>query len=153
MILVLRRGVATRAKKVPVQLLKDWPRLGKRGEVVEVSEGLMRNKLHAQNGAAYVLKGEPLRIPIYIRPDIQASVPKIPVEKSTPTQKHEDELSKTEEKQPKQQPSVIDFLKFPGSEAKSDSQDPTAQPEAAEESQKFEWENEIVANISKNRRS
>lgn len=51
-------------KRVTVQLLKDFPDLGVRGQLVNVTAGRMRNQLHRNNGAAYVLKGEPLRIPV-----------------------------------------------------------------------------------------
>lgn len=54
-------------KKVPVQLLKDFPGLGFKGEIVTVATGRMRNELHRGNGAAYVIKGEPLRIPLVSR--------------------------------------------------------------------------------------
>lgn len=152
MLLILRRGVATRAKKIPVQLLKDWPRLGKRGEVVDVSEGMMRNKLHANNGAAYVLKGQPLRIPLYIRPDVETRRPTV---KSQPAEKKQEILVEEAVEAPtKEQPSVIDFLKFPGSQPTESAEQTTAEPAKDEpESKKFEWENDIVANISKNRRS
>lgn len=54
-------------KRIPVQLLKDFPGLGVRGEIVRVLPGRMRNELHMGNGAAYVLKGEPLKIKLVTR--------------------------------------------------------------------------------------
>lgn len=54
-------------KKVAVQLLRDFPGLGYRGEIVNVAAGRMRNQLHRGNGAAYVVKGEALRIPVVAR--------------------------------------------------------------------------------------
>lgn len=54
-------------KRIPVQLLKDFPGLGVRGEIVKVLPGRMRNDLHMGNGAAYVLKGEPLKIKLVTR--------------------------------------------------------------------------------------
>lgn len=64
-----RRYVST---KVSVQLLKDFPGLGYKGEVVQVAPGRMRNELHVNNGAAYVVKGEPLRLPLRTRESIEA---------------------------------------------------------------------------------
>lgn len=153
MLLVLRRGVSTRAKKIPVQLLKDWPRLGKRGEVVEVSEGMMRNKLHANNGAAYVLKGQSLRIPLYTRSQVEASGPKVKAQAAEPKQEITAEAHVEAPK--KEKPSAIDFLKFPGSKPTEPAAGQTTAEPSKEESETktFEWENEIVANISKNRRS
>lgn len=54
-------------KKVAVQLLRDFPGLGYRGEIVNVAAGRMRNQLHRGNGAAYVVKGEALKIPVVAR--------------------------------------------------------------------------------------
>lgn len=68
-ILSSRRYAST---KVPVQLLKDFPGLGYKGEVVQVAPGRMRNELHVNNGAAYVVKGEPLRLPLRTRESIEA---------------------------------------------------------------------------------
>lgn len=62
------RGAAD--KRIPVQLLRDFPDLGFKGEIVSVPPGRMRNQLHRGNGAAYVLKGEPLRIPLVSREKI-----------------------------------------------------------------------------------
>ncbi|KAA8917552.1 hypothetical protein TRICI_000298 [Trichomonascus ciferrii] len=58
--------------KVSVQLLRDFPGLGYKGEVVQVAPGRMRNELHVSNGAAYVIKGEPLRLPLRTRESIEA---------------------------------------------------------------------------------
>lgn len=62
--LLLRRCAHTRAKTIPVQLLKE--RYGKRfaGEIFHVSEGHMRLKLHPEGIAAYVVKNEEPRIPV-----------------------------------------------------------------------------------------
>lgn len=64
------------SNKVLVQLLKDFPGLGVRGELVKVAPGRMRNELHPFNGAAYVLKDMQLRIPRVVRAaqeEVQAS--------------------------------------------------------------------------------
>ncbi|KAF5095117.1 hypothetical protein D0Z00_003265 [Geotrichum galactomycetum] len=61
---------STLDKKIPVQLLKDVPGLGVRGEVVSVTPGRMRNQLHRNNGANYVIKNVPLRIPVVSRESI-----------------------------------------------------------------------------------
>lgn len=66
---VFKRYAST---KIPVQLLKDFSGLGYKGEIVQVPPGRMRNELHVNNGAAYVLKGEPLRIPLKTRESIEA---------------------------------------------------------------------------------
>lgn len=51
-----------------VQLLRDFPNIGKRGQVLKVSHSLMRNRLHRENGAAYILPGQGPRIPVYKEP-------------------------------------------------------------------------------------
>lgn len=61
-------------KRIPVQLLRDFPGLGYKGEVVKVLPGRMRNQLHRNNGAAYVLENEPLRIELVKRETIQAVI-------------------------------------------------------------------------------
>lgn len=53
--------------KINVQLHKDVPGLGLRGEIVRVLPGRMRNQLHPHNGASYVLEGKPLRLPVVTR--------------------------------------------------------------------------------------
>lgn len=62
-----------RDRRIPVQLLQDFEGVGACGEVVQVPSGFMRNKLHRGGGAAYVLKGQPLRIPEVRREDILAA--------------------------------------------------------------------------------
>ncbi|CAN6674665.1 hypothetical protein TRVA0_060S00254 [Trichomonascus vanleenenianus] len=68
---IQKRFASTR---VAVQLLRDVPGLGYRGEVVKVPAGRMRNELHVKNGAAYVVKGEPLRIPLRTREQVEAEL-------------------------------------------------------------------------------
>lgn len=60
----------TAEKKIPVQLLKDFPGLGVRGEIVSVAPGRMRNQLHRNNGASYVIKNVPFKIPVVSRESI-----------------------------------------------------------------------------------
>lgn len=43
-----------RENRITVQLLKDFPQYGLKGEIINVLPGLMRNKLHPGNGACYV---------------------------------------------------------------------------------------------------
>ncbi|BAO39784.1 54S ribosomal protein L50 [Kluyveromyces marxianus] len=50
-------ALTKRTKRVQVQLLKDFPKFQLRaGEVVNVKPSLMRNFLHNENGARYILK-------------------------------------------------------------------------------------------------
>jgi hypothetical protein len=44
-----------RENRIQVQLLKDFPQYGAKGEIIEVLPGLMRNKLYPKNGAAYII--------------------------------------------------------------------------------------------------
>lgn len=44
-----------RENRVKVQLLKDFAQYGAKGEVIDVLPGLMRNKLHPNNGACYII--------------------------------------------------------------------------------------------------
>lgn len=49
-------------KRIQVQLLKDHPALGVKGQLVLVKPGFMRQQLHPQKYAAYTVKGP--RIPV-----------------------------------------------------------------------------------------
>ncbi|KAK6454388.1 uncharacterized protein RJT20DRAFT_136745 [Scheffersomyces xylosifermentans] len=53
--------------KIPVQLLRDFPGVGQRGEILRVKPAFMRNYLHHQNGAAYITKDQGPRIPVVER--------------------------------------------------------------------------------------
>jgi ribosomal protein L9 len=44
-----------RENRIQVQLLKDFPQYGVKGEIIEVLPGLMRNKLYPNNGACYII--------------------------------------------------------------------------------------------------
>lgn len=59
---------AKRRNMAEVQLLKDFPSIGKKGQILKVSHSLMRNKLHPKNGAAYILPDQGPRIPVYKEP-------------------------------------------------------------------------------------
>lgn len=50
--------------KIQVQLLKDHPKLGVRGEIVRVKPAFMRNYLHMGNGACYITESQGPRIPV-----------------------------------------------------------------------------------------
>lgn len=66
---LVRYSVASkRFNKAEVQLLKDFPSVGKKGQILKVSHSLMRNKLHPHNGACYIVPGQGPRIPIYKEP-------------------------------------------------------------------------------------
>ena len=174
--LVFRRGIATRSKKVTVQLLKDWPGVGYKGQVVSVSDGMMRNRLHPHNGAAYVLKGEPLRIPLYSEEAARArqraeqeTIAKASLDKSTP--KESQEAARSSETKVK---SVLNFLEFPTAQAAKKSEfsaqasvespvkaaaepalEKPAKPASAQSQPaaqpKASWENDIISEITKDR--
>lgn len=73
------RTAADKSGKISVQLLKDFPLVGARGEVVRVKPAFMRNYLHVNNGACYLLEGQGPRIPIVKR--VKQEARKVPVEK------------------------------------------------------------------------
>lgn len=50
-------------EKIPVQLFQDLPRIGQRGQIIMVKPAYMRNFLHKDNKAGYVLNDKP-RIPV-----------------------------------------------------------------------------------------
>lgn len=54
----------TLSEKIQVQLLKDHPKLGVRGEIVRVKPAFMRNYLHIGNGACYITDNQGPRIPV-----------------------------------------------------------------------------------------
>lgn len=66
--LVRYSAVSKRRNKAEVQLLKDFPNIGKKGQILKVSHSLMRNKLHRYNGACYILPDQGPRIPVYKEP-------------------------------------------------------------------------------------
>lgn len=51
-------------KWISVQLNQDIPKLGLKGEIITVTSSYMRNTLHVDNKASYVLKGVEPRLPI-----------------------------------------------------------------------------------------
>lgn len=51
-------------EKIPVQLLKDHPKVGSAGEIVRVRPAFMRNYLHVGNGACYLTAQQGPRIPV-----------------------------------------------------------------------------------------
>lgn len=55
-----------RENRIQVQLLRDFPQYGAKGEIIEVLPGLMRNKLYPNNGACYIIPSQNLgpRIPV-----------------------------------------------------------------------------------------
>ncbi|CAH2351478.1 hypothetical protein CLIB1423_03S07206 [[Candida] railenensis] len=69
-------------KRIPVQLLKDFPNVGVRGEVVKVLPSVMRNYLHMNNGATYLTKTKGPRIPIVDRSVFLEQQEKIKQEKA-----------------------------------------------------------------------
>lgn len=60
----LVRHASTKTDKIPVQLLKDHPTLGFKGEIVKVRPAFMRNYLHVDNKACYITATQGPRIPI-----------------------------------------------------------------------------------------
>lgn len=70
-------------QKIEVQLLKDFPGIGVRGQIVKVLPSLMLNTLHRGNGAAYILPTQPPRIPV-VEASVEAPAPvKKPVKTET----------------------------------------------------------------------
>lgn len=53
-----------RPEKIPVQLYRDFEGVGVAGEIVRVKPAFMRNTLHRNNGAGYLLKGQTPKIPV-----------------------------------------------------------------------------------------
>ncbi|ANZ77525.1 BA75_04988T0 [Komagataella pastoris] len=60
----VRFTAISKRNRIQVQLLKDFPGVGARGEVVNVRPSLMINTLHHNNGACYILPGQEPRIPV-----------------------------------------------------------------------------------------
>uniref|UniRef100_A0A060TCP6 ARAD1D01254p n=1 Tax=Blastobotrys adeninivorans TaxID=409370 RepID=A0A060TCP6_BLAAD len=89
--------------KIPVQLLKDFPGLGYRGEIVHVKPGRMRNELHVNNGAAYLVKGAAPRIPVVSREEIDARRAKEEESKKTKEKKIQEQLAKEKQERELQQ--------------------------------------------------
>lgn len=54
-------------EKIQVQLLKDHPNLGQRGQIVRVRPAYMRNYLHVDNKACYITASLGPRIPVVER--------------------------------------------------------------------------------------
>lgn len=101
----IRRFAST---KIPVQLLKDIGGLGYRGEVVKVAPGRMRNELHVDNKAYYVLKGVPLRIPLVDRAEIE----RVKKEEKRVAAVKSDEERRREEKRIKHEKEKQDLERF-----------------------------------------
>lgn len=63
----LSRG---KSKKVPVQLLTDFPPHGVKGQIIDVAPSFMRNVLHVDNKACYITKDHGPRIPVVDAPKV-----------------------------------------------------------------------------------
>lgn len=63
-----------RENRISVQLLRDFPGHGVKGEIIEVLPGLMRNKLYPNNGATYIIPrlNQGPKIPVVTREEIRA---------------------------------------------------------------------------------
>lgn len=82
---LVRYSVASKKfNKAEVQLLRDFPNVGVKGQVLKVSHSLMRNRLHQRNGACYILPGQGPRIPV-VKEEKKKVVTPPPVEVITPT--------------------------------------------------------------------
>ncbi|GME87871.1 hypothetical protein B5S28_g1295 [[Candida] boidinii] len=60
----VRFSAQSKKKRITVQLLKDFPEFGVKGQIVQVKPSIMMNKLHRNNGACYILPGQGPRIPV-----------------------------------------------------------------------------------------
>lgn len=59
-----RHASRGKSNKIPVQLLKDYPPHGVRGQIIDVAPSFMRNVLHVDNKACYITKDHGPRIPV-----------------------------------------------------------------------------------------
>lgn len=133
------RGIATRSKKVTVQLLQDFEGTGVRGEVLDVAEGFMRNRLQPGNGACYVVDGitriprvSPVRAPRKVR-----------------TEPYEDTNDPT--KIEREQLSILDLLRFSSSKSGNEA-DPSGKytetnSEEFRDKPQFDWENQLIKKL------
>lgn len=71
--LLVRNASTASSKKIPIQLLKDVPNYGVKGQILQVSPALMRNLLHVDNKACYITKTQGPRIPVV---EVQKPEPK-----------------------------------------------------------------------------
>ncbi|KAH3668865.1 hypothetical protein OGAPHI_002620 [Ogataea philodendri] len=83
----VRYTAITKRQRISVQLLKDFPEYGVRGQIVQVKPSVMINKLHPRNGAVYMnLPDSKPVIPVVEAKDIEVKT------KVEPEQKKEPEL-------------------------------------------------------------
>mgnify|MGYP001569041644 FL=1 len=149
------RGAHVRAKKVTVQLLKNKYGRRYRGEVFEVAEGHMRNKLHPEGIAAYVLPNQETRIPILPEHEAQKrrflyaqEASKALKEKETPEapkELNEDDIRK------QHIGSLLDALDFTEStetEVHSNKDLASQQNGKGQSDKKFNWQNDILLDIN-----
>lgn len=145
----LVRGVSTRSKKVTVQLLRDFEGTGIKGEVLDVAEGFMRNRLETGNGACYVVNG------VTKIPRVFPSKPSKPTQTEADTTVESPDASKPEKK------SILDLLKFSSTKSSeaaenkgediSSTHKTTESPDpnlvADVEKPQFDWENRLVKRL------
>lgn len=168
------RKAHTRAKKISVQLLRDFDGIGHRGEVIDVREGTMRNLLHPKGGAAYVLPNVPLRIPLRERTEAPSRQAVFAASKEAEAQVLSDAESSleaaAEEEAKKRRSSLLDSLNFPaapsaqagtasGTSGLSSESDQSTGALGAEQSGKgspsseqpsqFAWQNEFVTRATR----
>lgn len=74
-------------EKIPVQLLKDVKSIGVKGQVINVRPAFMRNFLHVDNKATYILKGQTPPLPVVAKQQViqQTKVAPKPIKVETKT--------------------------------------------------------------------
>lgn len=75
-------------QKIPIQLLKDVPNVGVRGEILQVKPAFMRNYLHHKNKACYITPTQGPRIDVVtVEPKAKQPVEHKPQITEEPTEK------------------------------------------------------------------
>ncbi|KAG7927228.1 hypothetical protein KL925_002599 [Ogataea polymorpha] len=82
----VRYSAVSKRKRIAVQLLKDFPSIGVKGQIVQVKPSVMINRLHPYNGAVYMhLPDSKPRIPV-VEPKDSDLMSKRPEQQGTESQ-------------------------------------------------------------------
>ncbi|KAG7880595.1 hypothetical protein KL905_002569 [Ogataea polymorpha] len=82
----VRYSAVSKRKRIAVQLLKDFPSIGVKGQIVQVKPSVMINRLHPYNGAVYMhLPDSKPRIPV-VEPKEADLMSKRPEQQGTESQ-------------------------------------------------------------------
>lgn len=121
--------VRFKSKVVDVQLLKDFKDLGYAGQIVKVTPGRMRQHLHPNGIASWIIEGQPTKIPVRTAEDVREMLAaKLEAQRNAPSRARADSniASKATRPAEKNAKKFLSFLNMPQASAGTASTPATA---------------------------